>query len=70
MSKLTHDTERRSLTRVLVKSGVVKGFAEARRLFRQGAIRVNDKAITDDTEVAPGDIIRVGRCHTFQVQAT
>ncbi|RKW00984.1 MAG: tyrosine--tRNA ligase, partial [Candidatus Saccharimonas sp.] len=41
---------------------------EARRLIKQNAVKINDSKISsEDTPLANGDILRVGKKHTFKV---
>jgi tyrosyl-tRNA synthetase len=49
---------------VILGAGLAKSSADARRLINQGAVRVNDQAISTNAgavTLRPGDIVRVGR---------
>jgi len=52
------------LAALIVSAGFAKSNSEAMRLIRQGAVRINDRAITDpqaSVEAAGGDVLRVGK---------
>ena len=60
------DLEGKRLSHVLVDAKLAGSSAEARRLIDQGAVRINDKAVSanapvDDIALHHDDIIRVGR---------
>jgi len=49
---------------LVVTTGLADSNGEARRLIRQGAVSINDEAVTDEmaqVQVATGDIVRVGK---------
>jgi tyrosyl-tRNA synthetase len=49
---------------VILGAGLAKSSADARRLINQGAVRVNEQAISTNAgavTMKPGDIVRVGR---------
>jgi tyrosyl-tRNA synthetase len=57
---------------IIVSTGVVESKAQARRLVTQGAIRLNEKRIEDINalvEIKEGDILRIGKKHTFRFRA-
>ncbi len=49
------------LIQALVDSGLARSRGEARRLIRQGGIRVNGERVTDELHVLTGDDVRDGR---------
>ncbi len=52
------------IVKLIVTAGCAETNAEARRLVRQGAVRLNDEALTEESaeiEVKTGDILRVGK---------
>jgi tyrosyl-tRNA synthetase len=48
-----------SLAQVLAESGLVRSTSEAKRLLRQGAVRVNGTRVGEETRLAPdpGDLV-------------
>ena len=58
------------LDRVLADAGLVESNAEARRMVRQGAVRLNGERVESfDAPVRPGDELRVGRRRFLRVVA-
>ena len=57
-----------SIIDLLVRLDIAKSRSRARRLIRQNAIKVNDTKITNDGILANGDILRVGKKHTFKIK--
>lgn len=50
----------------IVEAGIAKSRGEARRLIEQGAVRINDKKISNPNEIIPSDsTIQVGPRHFF-----
>lgn len=57
-----------SIIDIIVRLGITKSRGEARRLIKQNAVKINDSKISsEDTPLANGDILRVGKKHTFKV---
>jgi len=46
---------------VVVAAGLASSRREARRLFDQGAVQVDGAAAAYDAEVAPGQVVQVGK---------
>ena len=57
-----------SIIDLLVRLDIAKSRSRARHLIRQNAIKVNDTKITNDGILANGDILRVGKKHTFKIK--
>ncbi len=53
---------------VIIESGLINSLSEVKRLIRQGAIDVNGKTTTTDSEVKPGDVIRIGKYKGLRVE--
>ena len=50
------------LVKAMANEGLVMSCSEARRAICQGAVKINNQAITDlDADVTPGDIIQIGK---------
>lgn len=61
-----------NIIEIIISTGVVESKAQARRLVTQGAIRLNEKRIEDINalvEIKEGDILRIGKKHTFRFRA-
>jgi tyrosyl-tRNA synthetase len=58
-----HAEIRNRLPQVMKETGLTKSTSEAMRLIKQGAVKINDEAVTDaDTRLQPGEhIIKVGK---------
>lgn len=62
------DAAEARLDRVLADAGLVESNAEARRMVRQGAVRLNGERVESfDAPVHPGDELRVGRRRFLRV---
>lgn len=49
-------------------SGVVDSMSEARRLFEQGAVKINGEKVTDITKLPDiGDTLQIGKKHYFKI---
>ncbi len=58
------------IVKLVAHSGAASSNSEARRLIRQGAVKLNDERIDDETadiEVDTGDILQVGKRHFAKV---
>ena len=57
-----------SIIDIIVRLSITKSRGEARRLIKQNAVKINDSKISsEDTPLTNGDILRVGKKHTFKV---
>ena len=57
-----------SIIDIIVRLGITKSRGEARRLIKQNAVKINDSKISsEDTPLTNGDILRIGKKHTFKV---
>lgn len=57
-----------SLFDLMVRLGVTKSKSDGRRLIVQNAVKINDsKVTTEDTQLHEGDILRLGKKHTFKI---
>ncbi|MDN5326264.1 MAG: tyrosyl-tRNA synthetase [Moorella sp. (in: firmicutes)] len=73
MPELTIKEDRVWLPRLMVQAGLAPSTSEARRLIRQGAVKVDGERVTDpdfEVEVREGQILQAGkrkfaRLHTF-----
>jgi tyrosyl-tRNA synthetase len=60
------------LVGLLFESGLVKSKSEARRLIKQGGVKINDKKHTDPKTPAlfkPGDVLKVGKRKFFKLKS-
>lgn len=64
-----------SVVDLIVRLSVVESRGEARRLIKQNAVKINDTKVTiddgtltDGNILADGDILRVGKKHTFKIK--
>ena len=65
------DTPGYALAAALEKSGAVGSRSEARRLFRQGAVRINGERADDIERVAAiksGDIVQIGKGKFYRIE--
>jgi tyrosyl-tRNA synthetase len=52
----------------LVKAGISPSRSEAKRLFEQGGVSVNNKTLTDtDTKLKEGDVLRIGKRRVVKI---
>lgn len=58
-----------SVVDLIVRLSVVESRSEARRLIKQNAVKINNTKVTiDDGAFADGDILRIGKKHTFKIK--
>jgi tyrosyl-tRNA synthetase len=58
-----------SVVDLIIRLGVTESRSEARRLIKQNAVKINDTKVTnDDVVLADGDILRIGKKHTFKIK--
>jgi len=55
------------LVRAMADHGMVVSFAEARRLIGKNCVKVNNKVVSLDASVEPGDSVQIGNKEAIRI---